>query len=148
MKSSSPTVTLPGPTQHLEEGVVHCGGREAMRWGSAQASPYCPGPPLRLTALWAPVPGNVVLAALETLFLPPGPVSRELYRLTRDGICSRQKFHWGLNKRTIFPWGERGGSQGELPLKGSLLNNAKCPYEQEKRIFRSPGTHRKPKIQF
>lgn len=27
----SSTVTLPGPTQHLEEGVIHCGGRETRR---------------------------------------------------------------------------------------------------------------------
>lgn len=141
-------MTLRGPTQHFEEGVMRCGGREAMRWGSAQASPCCPGPPPRLAALWAPVPGNVVLAALKTLFLPPDPVSRELCRLTRGGLCSRLKFHRGLNKRPIVPWGERRGSQGELPLKRSLLNNEKCPYEQEKRIFRSPGTHRQPKTQF
>lgn len=87
----------------------------------------------------------MVLAALETLFLPPGLVSRDLCRLTRGGICSMQKFHWSLNKRPIVPWEERGRSWGDLSLRDPCLAMRNAPYEKKMTTFRSLGDPQTPK---
>lgn len=79
--------------------------------------------PLNWLCSWAPCPPGPGarklswgLAALEVP-LPPLALSRLCWQ--PEGVCSMQKFHWGLNKRPIVPGGEKGGNQGDLPLRAA-----------------------------
>lgn len=93
--------TLPGPRSFMDmllspHGFWRRGTEETRGRRSEEAPPHHPGSP----------PGLPCPLSTGARKCSPGSTRHTSPPtwLTRGGICSAQKCHWGLNKRPAVPW--------------------------------------------